>query len=263
MKKLTLTVLLVVGSLNLYAQTVAFINYRKVPQKELETFMNNEAMYWSKIHAVMKEKGHIVGWSINVRAGGGLDSEPNVYSRIALKSMEDWDDFGTHWSKAVVEVESQMDPDKLALIKEKLKQDKFSVANVLHQGVDGVWAKDSKWNFLVHNYVKTVNPAQYLEQESKIMKPFFEKTMKEGKTKQKGWVTSLVLSPRGYSYNYNVMTVDFYENFSDIFNALDSDVSWPENITALNEMKQNQGFWKSSIWQRAMYLDSENNLVIQ
>ena len=261
MKKILFTTLFAILAFNLQSQTVADINYRLVPQSEMKTFMDNEAMYWGKIFAVLKEQGHIQGWSINTRAGGRLASEPNVYSRIAFKSMSQREEAWKHWSSAIEKVESKMDPEKLALLKEKLKQDKFEVANVIVQGVDQVWAKNSDWKFLVHNYAKTSNPAKLLELESKITKPFFKKIMKQGKTKQKGWVTSYVLSPQGYRYAYNVMTVDFYENFSDIFNAFDGDISWPEQMNELNDLKENNGFWKSSIYYRAMYLDSNNQIV--
>ena len=261
MKKLFLTLLFVIVAFKVQSQAVADISYRLVPQSEMKTFMDNEAMYWGKIFAVLKEQGHVQGWSINTKAGGGLASEPNVYSRIGFKSMLQREEAWKHWSAAVQKVESEMDPEKLALLKEKLKQDKFEFASVLVQGVDQVWAKNSDWKFLVHNYTKTSNPAKLLELESKITKPFFEKLMKQGKTKQKGWVTSYVLSPQGYGYAYNVMTVDFFENFSDIYNAFDGNVTWPEQMTELNDLKENKGFWKRSIYYRAIYLDSNNEVV--
>lgn len=261
MKKTFSTILFILITNISISQTVADISYRLVPQSEIKTFMDNEAMYWGKVFAVLKEQGHVQGWSINTRAGGGLASEPNVYSRIAFNSLSQREEAWEHWAEAIKKVESEMDSEKLALIKEKLKQDKFNFASFLVQGVDGVWSDNYNWNFVVHNYVKTENPSSYLEQESKIMKPFFKEMMKKGKTKQKGWGTSIVLSPQGYNYAYNAMTVDFYENFSDIFNSYDKDVSWPEGITDLNRLKKGNGFWKSTIWYRAIYLDSNNEII--
>ena len=70
----------------------------------------------------------------------------------------------------------------------------------------------------------------------------------------------LVLSPQGYDFPFNSLTVDFYADFSDIFTSWPENTQWPEGIEELNKLKENDGFWRRSIWQRVMYLDSSNNL---
>ena len=121
MKKYLFTLLFVIVAFKVQSPTVADISYRLVPQSEMQTFMDHAAMYWGKIFAVLKEQGHVQGWSIKTKAGGGLASEPNVYSRIGFKSMLQREEAWKHWSAAVQKVESEMDPEKLALLKEKLK----------------------------------------------------------------------------------------------------------------------------------------------
>ncbi|MGI9540448.1 MAG: hypothetical protein ACR2MI_00160 [Flavobacteriaceae bacterium] len=77
----------------------------------------------------------------------------------------------------------------------------------------------------------------------------------------KGWTTVAVLSPTEYDYSFNVYTVDFYENLSDVYIPFTSDsVEWPSEMTSLDEMKT-PGFWKRVVWKRAMYLDDNNNIV--
>jgi len=40
-------------------ERLASNSFRKVPAKELKTFMQNEAFYWSKVATILKEKGQI------------------------------------------------------------------------------------------------------------------------------------------------------------------------------------------------------------
>jgi hypothetical protein len=257
-------ILLFIGLMcfSIQAQTIANLNFRNVPADQMKSFMQNEAIYWSKVAAVLKEKGQINGWSICVRVGGGLASEPNVYSRIAVNSWDKMESLGANYAAAEAQVQAEMDPEKWALIEDDLKMDKYSMANLIMQSGESTWAKDGKWKYLVHNYAKVKNAGEYIAEEVRIMKPFFTSLMKKGKTKMKGWATAIVLSPRGYAYPYNAQTIDFYENFEDIFNPFNGAVEWPEEIAKLNGANPN-GFWKSMIWYNAMYLDKNNQLVMQ
>ena len=42
-------------------QDLALLGYRNIPQEEMKTFIQNEAMYWSKVAAVLKGKNQITG----------------------------------------------------------------------------------------------------------------------------------------------------------------------------------------------------------
>jgi len=243
-------------------ERLASNSFRKVPAKELETFMQNEAFYWSKVATILKEKGQITSWAIRVRRGGMLATEPNVSTRIGIGSWENYENLGKNYAAAEAEAKSQMDPEKIALLEESLKQDKFEFASIITNTNELIWSdKQPSFKYAVYNYSKANNAAQYLSEESRIMKPFFEKLMKQGKTKMKGWATTSVLSPAGYEYPYNAYTVDFYDNISDVFSPFNSDdITWPKEMASLGELKT-AGFWKRVIWQRVMYLNQNNELV--
>ena len=83
---LSIILLVAFGHIALAQENLALNSFRKVPADELKTFMQNEAFYWSKVAAVLKEKGQITGWGIQVRSGGMLASEPNVNARIGIGS---------------------------------------------------------------------------------------------------------------------------------------------------------------------------------
>jgi len=263
MKKLLVLITLgLLANFGIAQDRLALNSFRKVPADELKTFMQNEAFYWSKVAAILKEKGQINAWAIQVRNGGMLANEPNVNTRIGIGSWENYENLGKNYAAAQAEVKSQMDPEKLALLEESLKQDKFEFATTLTQTDELIWSdKQPSFNYVVINYSKANNVAQYIAEESRIMKPFFQKLMKQGKTKMKGWATASVLSPVGYDYAYNAFTVDFYDNISDAFAPFNSDdITWPEEMASLGELKT-PGFWKRVIWKRVMYLNQENELV--
>lgn len=263
MKKfIVLLIFCFVFNLGLSQERLAINSYRKVPANELQTFMQNEAFYWSKVAAILKEKGQITAWAIHIRSGGMLESEPNINTRIGIGSWENYENLNKNYTAAIAEVKSKMDPEKLALLDESLKQDKFEFATILTNTDLLIWSdKEPSFNYTVINYSKANNVNQYLSEESRIMKPFFEKLMKQGKTKLKGWATTRVLAPLGYEYPYNSYTVDFYEKISDIFSPFNVDeITWPEEMSSLGDLKT-PGFWKRVIWQRVMYLNQKNELV--
>ena len=244
-----------------YAQEDLFTyDYRNVPQEEMEVFMDNEAMYWSKIHAKLLKKGKITGWSMMTRVRG-LASEPNVYFYIGIGSYDNLDHGYDDWGQAVKEVRSSIDKEKLKIIDERLKQKKYRVGGALLNRVSTAGSSTDEWNYLVHNYANASDVSAFLDLQEKYLKPFFDKNMKEKNTKQVFWSTATVLSPRGHGYNWNCYTVDAYKNYSDIFNGWNKEVSYPEEgMIELGKLMKDQSFYKSVVWKRAMWLDADGNL---
>jgi hypothetical protein len=260
MKRVLLLIVLCFYSMTHAQENLFTYDYRNVPQEEMDVFMANEAEYWSKIHANLLKKGKITGWALCTRVGG-LASEPNVYFFIGTGSYENLDNGFDGWAEAEKEVRSTMDTEKLKLIDERLKQDKFRVGNVLLSRSSSAGSSGDEWNYLVHNYTNSTDVGAFLDLQEKYFKPFFEKNIKEKNTKQVYWNTASVLSPRGHGYNWNCYTVDFFKNYSDIFNAWNKEVIWPEEgMTEAGKLMKDQSFYKSVVWRKAMWLDSDGNL---
>ncbi|MGA0012288.1 MAG: hypothetical protein ACO3FD_04290 [Flavobacteriaceae bacterium] len=233
----SIILLVAISHIALAQENLAVNSFRKVPADELKTFMQNEAFYWSKVAAVLKEKGQITSWGVQIRSGGMLASEPNVSTRIGIGSWENFENLGKNYAAAEEFVRSQMDPEIIDLLEETLKQDKFEFASILTNTQEFIWSdKQPSFNYAVYNYSRADNPSQYLAEETRIMKPFFENLMKQGKTKMKGWGTVNVLSPNGYEYPYNAFTVDFYDNIGDAFSPFPSeDVAGRNGIFRLSK----------------------------
>ncbi len=243
-----------------YAQENLFIyDYRNVPQDEMNNFKQNEAEFWSKVHANMLKKGQITGWGMQSRVGG-LESDPNIYFFLGLGSYENLDGLNKNYPKAVEEVMNSLDQNTQKIIEERLKQKSFRTANILLNRNDGVTEDMGGWNYILHNYAKANNVGAFTEAQSKYFKPFFEQNIKAKNTKQVAWITASVLNPRGNHYNWNCYTADFYKNLSDIYNAWNSEITWPEDgLTAVGETMETPGFYKSVVWKRQMWIDGDGN----
>ncbi|TDQ32852.1 hypothetical protein [Zeaxanthinibacter enoshimensis] len=236
-------------------------DYRSVPAEEMKTFMENEAMYWSKIHGNLLKKGHITGWSMCTRVNG-LESEPNVYFYYGIGSYENLDKIGEHWQAARDEVRGTMNKEQLADIDQRIKQKKFRVGEVLLNRISMASTDNPQWKYLVHNYTNATDVNAFLTAQDQYFKPHFEKHMKAGNTKQVLWLTAMVLSPQGYGYNWNSYTVDGFVKYRDIFNAWTSEVEWPqEGLEAVSKTMKNEQFYKRVIWQRRMWLDDQGKLM--
>lgn len=236
-------------------------DYRNVPDEELKTFIGNEAMYWSKIHANLVKKGTITGWSM-CRRVNGLASEPNIYFFYGLGSVENLEKMEKDWSLAEEEVRNSMDKEKLAMIDKRLKQKKFRVGEVLLSRTSSVnLGNGGDWKYLVHNYCKASDVSAFLAGQEKYFKPFFEENITAKNTKQVFWLTAAVLSPRGNGYNWNCYTVDAYKNYSDIFNPWNNPPTWPEEgMAEVSKYLPEGNFYKSVIWEKTLWLDSEGKL---
>lgn len=262
MKKLVFFALILFGISNMSSQNSVYsYDYRHVPTDEMEVFMANEAMYWSKVHAVLLKKGKLTGWSV-MRRIGGLESEPNVYFFLGIGPLENLDNLYKDYPEAVKEVRSAMDKEKLALIDERLKQPKFRVANVLLSRRSFIGDGNTDWNYLVHNYAKATDVNAFLDAQDKYWKPFFEEHITKKNTKQVFWSTAAVINPRGDGYNWNCYTVDAFKNMSDVYDSWNKDIDFPEEgWKETSDLMKNKDFYKRVIWRKVMHLDSEGNLV--
>ena len=55
------------------------------------------------------------------------------------------------------------------------------------------------------NYANAKNALDYTNAEAELMAPYFEKAIK---SKLQGWKVSTVLSPQGYDFPFNSLTVE-------------------------------------------------------
>jgi len=257
MKKLVLLFTIFVCALSYSQENLFMYDYRSVPSDEREAFIKNEADFWSKVHQNMMKSGHITGWTMMSRVGG-VTSDPNIYFYLGLGSFENLDNMSANYDKAIEEVMESLDADAQKEMKERLKIESHRIANVLLNRSSTVFAEGQDWNYLVHNYAKATNVGDFLDAQDKYIKPFFEENFKAKNTKQVGWITASVLNPTGNHYNWNCYTADAFQKMSDIYNAWNSEVTWPtEGMNEINKITEKPGFYKSVVWRKMLWLDED------
>jgi len=261
MKKIIQTLTLLI-TFQLSAQEDIFsYNYRSVPAEELESFFENEVVYWTGIHSILIKKGQSTGWAMLQRVGG-KSSDPNIYFYMGHGSYENLDNLNKNWQAAEAEYRRSMDSEKLALIDKQLNIHKRIVGEVLLNRVTSANLDGgmNDWNYLVHNYAKAKNAWSWVQLQDKYFKPFFEKHIKAKNTKQKYWNAAYVLNPTGDSYNWNAYTADAYKKLSDIFNPWNIEITWPKVSEDDIDTFGDNGFYKTVIWEKLLWLDTNGNL---
>jgi hypothetical protein len=236
-------------------------SYRNVPANEMNSFIENEVVYWSGIHAILLKKEQATGWAM-LKRYGGKESDPNIYFYMGLGSFDNLDNLQKNWQAAEVEFRGSMDPEKLALIDQQLNIPKRIMGEVLFNRLSSVNVKAGMdgWNYLVHNYKKAEDKLAWVGLQDKYFRPFFEKNIKAKNIKHKYWNSAVVINPTGDSFDWNAYTADAFKELSDVFNPWIKQVEWP--IISDEDVENFGGntFYKTIVWEKILWLDAQGNL---
>ena len=71
------------------------------------------------------------------------------------------------------------------------------------------------------------------------------------------------INPSGNGYNWNVMTIDAHSSIGDLYNPFDG--KWeelnPPSQKELSETNPKNGWYKTTIWERVLWIDNDGNLM--
>ena len=86
--------------------------------------------------------------------------------------------------------------------------------------------------------------------------------MNNGKVNQEIWAPAVRINPTGNGYNWNVITIDGYNSLSDLFQNGGKEYPSMEGVDfkSISETMPN-GWYKSVIWERVMWLDDNGKLM--
>ena len=86
--------------------------------------------------------------------------------------------------------------------------------------------------------------------------------MNNGKVNQEIWAPAVRINPTGNGYNWNVITIDGYNSLSDLFQNGGKEFPSMEGVDfkSISETMPN-GWYKSVIWERVMWLDDNGKLM--
>jgi len=252
MKKLILLAILSIGMQQAEAQ-YKFLQYRNVPEKNEAEFVKRETEYWSKVAKENIKSGKMQAWSLWKKVGviGDSDTKPNYLFVNDFNSLEEFDAMESGWA----------DPEKILPNVKLAAIETNSISKVLFTYIMKTEATISgNPKFVVINYAKPTDVQAFVEENTNLWKPFFEKEQKKG-LKLNGWGLQTVVYPQGSDVGFSALTWDGFSKFSE---ALDHIQYRPLNqsrfATIVKDSKMStltpNGFELSPIYELVMYVDA-------
>jgi len=183
------------------------LQYRNVPNENVEEFVYRETTYWSKVAKQAIKDGKMLSWALWQKVGGWeMPGSSNFFFVNVFEKASDLDDIGGAFdaSKVFPDVRmTDMETNNLSTVNHQ----------IILQGLGG--AGEGSPQFVVLNYAKASNLERYLELEQTVWQPFIQAQMDAGKTKQKIWRLASLILPNGTDLPFNAITVDGYDKLSD------------------------------------------------
>ncbi len=192
------------------------VDLMKVKQGEEGNYVDLEQKVWKPIHQERINKGIIVGWvlyevmytgsddaynyaTVNVYANPGNLETP--YQGIDAEKIHPGLDLDKEYEKTL---------NTRTLVKKQL----MGRENYAYPG-DGQGPGPHK--YIVVNYMKTIPGGNFMEVEEELAKPVSRELIKKGDWA--GWSVWSNVFPRGSGLESNVVTVDYFADFSKIGSA--------------------------------------------
>jgi len=204
MKKIILLICMLL-SICIQAQVVIF-HPVKVNPNQLESFLDIETNYMSKIAQKAQDDGNLMGWRLLQLFNPGADDFNYMFVNIykdfdaATSPEANW------WTNAekVVGVKTSI----LLDVYSSLEFDKRYFYEVKQQ-----IANTKPSDYVILNFARPNDVNQQMEETKKYVIPHFKKNMdKHGMV---GWGLATKITPQGKEYS-SMMTWDSYTNLSDV-----------------------------------------------
>jgi len=202
--------------IHLYAQSeqspIAIVEYMKVKPGMNAQYMDCEMAY-KDIHQKRVDKGHIVSWQLEqVLFPSGTSAEYDYLTITVVKDMEALETVNNHWGDLISDAPS--DQQELLNSADKYRD---LVKRELWTVVDGIGNMRAK--YAVENFMQVpyAGWSEYLDMETKFVKPIHEKSVEKGN--RAGWMVGYMVMPHGESMEYQASTIDFYDSMADMTNS--------------------------------------------
>ena len=217
---------------------VSVYQYRHVPQNKVEEFIKRETTYWSSVAQKAVDAKKMSFWALFEKVGGY--DLPNSSNFLFVNTFSNID---SAWSG------DTFDPSKLFPKVPMSQMETGSFTTVTSQlflhGEDWAEAKGVKpetdFNYVVMNYHQSENPADFINAEKTIWKPFLQTAMDKKQTRQLGWGNAMVLSPTGGDMEFNTVSYDLFRTLQDaLLTPWDPATVFPENMDMFTKMRTHQ-----------------------
>ena len=243
--KILLALFFIVFQSNSQNHEVGIWQFRSVGSSDVNNFLSNEKNVYSKVAKKAISEGKMTHWALFQRVGGLL-TEPNFVFYNGFKNLTDLDSDSPWYS------------GKPLYGLKTVKSDEVRYVVHTKPGPSVNVSSENAQRYFRINYANASDPNEFVALQGSIWKPWLENNIEQGKTAQKYWSASTVISPTGNGYNWNAYTMDGYENLSDALVPYPNGFSdFPEGISTINELLPEGKFYKTVIWELIMFISAD------
>lgn len=247
MKNLLLTSFLVLASLAIEAQTIAVVDFMKVPASNQDAYLAVEKQ-WKSLHQSRVQSGAIVAWELYYVRNSGTSSPYNyatvtIYENFAKTEMPFAD---TDFKKAF--------GANLAEFLKKTNASRDLIYSETYQLQVGI-PSETPDKYIVVNSIRTDNVDKYINMEKTGYMPMHDTAKKAGQKNSWGVWTKWP----NVDNSVQAVAVDGYTKFSDINNTNYNDLMGKvmagkkpgevyDMVDQINKTDQIRTLVKSEIW---------------
>lgn len=219
------------------AQEISVYQFRHVSSEDMSQFIHRETTYWKKVAENAMQEGNLQFWALLVKVGGyDIPNSPNV---LFINTFNDINNTGGIWNAS--EAFPDMPTESMSTNSMSTVMHTMFVRPENYVEAEGV-VPDEDYNYVTMIFHDTNSPSELIDLENKHWAPFIKTSMDEGKTPQKGWGNSVILSPSGPHIQATTVSYDLYSTLKDALDpAWAEDTTFPEDgLTQIGELEINR-----------------------
>ncbi len=189
------------------------VGLMKVKPGDASNYVELEQKIWKPIHQERINQGKLVGWILYQVMYTGTDdpynyATVNVYANPA--NLENRTQ-GIDVEKVHPGIDIQKEYEKTLKAREMVQVQLMSRANYAYPGGG---QSPAPYKYIVVNYMKTIPGGNFMQVENELAKPVAQELIKNGDWA--GWSVWSNVFPRGTGMESNIVTVDYFSDFSKV-----------------------------------------------
>ena len=187
------------------AQVVTLM-YVEVSSENQQRFERLEKDYWSQIAKKAIDDGKMMSWIMLKEI-----STPDTHKYLFVNYFENLDQLN--------QASSIWNPEKIGMNIEDINTNGIKrIVNVEYWKAEGFAGESAK--YIIMNYYSPVDLEGFVTENLELWKPWFEKSIKNNRLKQKNWAVGTKIYPSGNQTGSFAISRDGFDSLSDAMEAL-------------------------------------------
>ena len=191
---------------NLSTAQVVTLMYVEVSNENQQRFERLEKDYWSQVAKKAIDDGKMMSWIMLKEI-----SIPGTHKYLFVNYFENLEQLN--------QSSSIWNPEKIGMNFEDI--DTFGIkriVNVEYWKAEGLVGESAK--YVIMNYFSPANLEGFVTENLELWKPWFEKSIKNNRLKQKNWAVGTKIYPSGNQSGSFAISRDGFDNLSDAMEVL-------------------------------------------